>query len=162
GSDVSCGGICVDTLTNVANCNGCGNACAVGGVCQSGSCGCPGSETECGGKCVDTASDDQNWGGCGTVCSAAAPSTAQCKAGRCMVTVPLASSGLSTPYGITVDAANVYFTDVNAGSVSKVPIGGGAPTTLVQAPGRAPMSIAVDSTRVYWTEVFQTSLKALP
>jgi hypothetical protein len=51
-----------------------------------------------------------------------------------------------------VDATSVYWTDPEADTIMKVPLGGGAPTTL--ATGPAPSGIVVDATSVYWTTSF--------
>ena len=102
-------------------------------------------QTVCNGRRVDTQADNNNCGGCGRVCSAIAPSTAQCTAGRCLVTLV---SGRA-PDGIAVDATSVYWTDPGAAAIMKVPLGGGAPTTLASGP--ASSGIAVDATSVYWT-----------
>jgi hypothetical protein len=37
---MSCEGICVDTMTDPANCGGCGNTCADGQTCEVGMCSC--------------------------------------------------------------------------------------------------------------------------
>lgn len=60
----ACSGDCVDTQTNTSHCGGCGNVCAGGQTCVSGSCQAPptcfdsvknGSETDvdCGGSCAN-------------------------------------------------------------------------------------------------------------
>ena len=69
-----------------------------------------------------------------------------CCAGRCLVTL---ASG-PAPWRIAIDSASVYWTDWAGGTVVKVPLGGGAPTTL--ATGQThPYAITVDATNVYWT-----------
>ena len=50
---------------------------------------------------------------------------------------------MTNPYGIAVDAANVYWSDDS--SIYKVPLGGGAATSL--ASGRC---ISVDATSLYY------------
>ena len=57
---------------------------------------------------------------------------------------------------IAVDTTSVYW--ATAGSIRKVPIGGGVPTTLVAA--QKPTGIAVDTSSVYWTT--ESSLLKLP
>jgi hypothetical protein len=48
---------------------------------------------------------------------------------------------------MATDGQNVYVADLNGGII-KVPVGGGAPTTLsTMATG----VVAIDSTSVYWT-----------
>jgi hypothetical protein len=160
GSATSCNGECVNTTTNNANCNGCGKACTDGAICRNGSCGCPASEILCNGTCVDPMTNDQNCGGCGKACTAPSPSTALCTAGKCQLT--LAASGLVVPYGIAIDATNVYFTDPQAHGVYKVPISGGPSTLLAGASTSTPVDVAVDSTRVYWTDQSMYALMAVP
>lgn len=112
-----------------------------GYVCQGGKCVCA---TTCNGKCVDTSSDAANCGGCGKTCSGT------CSAGRCLVAL---ASGQNNPYAIAVDSSSVYWTNAGVslsdGSVMKVPVGGGTPTTLVSSVPN-PRAIAVDATSVYY------------
>src|SRR5579863_3694014 len=63
------------------------------------------------------------------------------------MTTTLVSGGY--PEWLAVDSRNVYWT-TGPGSVLKVPIGGGSPTTLASGQN-SPQGIAVDATSVYWT-----------
>ena len=67
----TCGEICVDTATDVANCGACGTACAAGQVCSAGTCAttCQTGLTACGGSCRDLQTDAANCGACGTACT---------------------------------------------------------------------------------------------
>src|SRR5262245_10365840 len=62
--------------------------------------GCPGGMTACGTECVDTTMDMNHCGACNTSCSATSPSTAQCMASRCYVTLANASDMSILPGGI--------------------------------------------------------------
>ena len=84
-------------------------------------------------------------------------------------TVPLAgagptaattvSSGTFDSFGIALDAANVYWTDVEGGNIMYAPLSAinAAPTILASGQGTVgnssgyPLNIAVDATSVYWT-----------
>lgn len=62
-------------------------------------------------------------------------------------TMTLAPS--SMPVGIAVDSTSVYWTDDSSGTVNKVPIQGGTPTTLASGE-MEPAFLALDSTSLYW------------
>ena len=83
-----CGGVCVATLSDHANCGECGNACQAAEVCSEGSClvECPSGREACGGGCVDLLSDTANCGECGRVCPAGLRARAECLSGECSVT----------------------------------------------------------------------------
>lgn len=79
-----CDGVCVDTRVDSDNCGACGNACAVGQICDAGTCttACTGGTTECGGACVDTQVDPDHCGGCDIACG----TDEACDSGTCMLT----------------------------------------------------------------------------
>jgi hypothetical protein len=54
------------------------------------------------------------------------------------------------PVNIAIDEENVYWTDLSAGTVSKIALTGGAPVVLASDQDE-PWTVAVDSTSVYWT-----------
>jgi len=57
------------------------------------------------------------------------------------------------PGSIAIDDTSLYWTDLGPGSVRKIPVGGGAVTTLALAsPTSGPGGIVVDATSVYWTD----------
>jgi hypothetical protein len=71
--------------------------------------------------------------------------------GACVSTSSLwIASGLSSPSGIALDAANVYWTDLGAGTVRSVAKTGGTVTVLASGQGH-PEGPVVDDTYIYWS-----------
>jgi hypothetical protein len=64
-----CGTGCADYTSDRRNCGGCGQACAVGQVCEASSCVCQAGTSLCDGRCVVLATDPANCGACGTSCA---------------------------------------------------------------------------------------------
>jgi hypothetical protein len=73
---IDCGGTCTDTMTDNANCNVCGLACADGKTCQEGLCkppSCAAGTDLCEilpeeWECVDYQTNERACGSCGHVC----------------------------------------------------------------------------------------------
>ena len=89
---IECGGECVDTATDVANCGGCmaedkGQACGGSTLCQGRDeggttifeCTCPANRGDCGEGCVNLQADNANCQECGNDCT----SNLRCLAGGC-------------------------------------------------------------------------------
>lgn len=74
GTITECGGSCVDTRFDPANCGGCGTVCGSSEICLTGACtpqgSCTGALVECSGTCVDPRNNPAHCGGCGATCSA--------------------------------------------------------------------------------------------
>ncbi len=88
-----CNDACVDTLSDVRNCGGCGVTCRAATRCAMGRCvaddrcgggpACPAEQNCCGAACVDTRTDPSNCGACGRACAQAPNSESACVAGAC-------------------------------------------------------------------------------
>jgi hypothetical protein len=65
-----CGGACLFTAADPANCGGCGTTCGAGEACVSSGCTstCPSPLTLCGDHCVDVRSDSAHCGACDSPC----------------------------------------------------------------------------------------------
>ncbi len=76
-----CGGVCIPTSGDPANCGGCGVRCGADQVCSGGTCAssCLTGLRACSGRCVDVQSDNANCGTCGAAC----PTGQGCVAGAC-------------------------------------------------------------------------------
>jgi hypothetical protein len=79
---------------------------------------------------------------------------AKCPSTGCggMPTLFTKSGGMTSDWGLAIDATNVYFArSGNPGAVMYCPLGGcAAPSTLASGQNN-PTAIAVDATNVYWT-----------
>ncbi|MDB4928359.1 MAG: Tryptophan synthase alpha chain, partial [Myxococcaceae bacterium] len=81
---VRCGGTCVDTATDRANCGACGTACGQAQLCTAGACAlsCPTGQSACGTTCANLRTDLQNCGACDRRCAAGQV----CSDGACTAT----------------------------------------------------------------------------
>jgi hypothetical protein len=141
GCPAMCGGACVSTKGDPANCGRCGHGCQAGG-CAGGACqpfvlapGGVGPENF-GGIAVDAQSVYWTRDKEGTLLKVPVD-------GGAVVTL---ASGETRPTDIAIDATNVYFNSET--QIMKVPIGGGTVTELATG---APLNIALDGANVYWT-----------
>jgi hypothetical protein len=91
GTELDCGGVCVQRLHDPDNCGTCGHRCSASQVCSGGTCGdmCPATSTNCSRACVNVMVDHDNCGSCGHVC----PNNQQCIGGTC---------GCATARGMTL------------------------------------------------------------
>ena len=136
----TCSGVCSPTATQCMSstpqtCDGTGawvsgTPCAQPTPdCQSGACTC----------LAKVQTDTHNCGTCGHDCQGQA-----CQGGLCAM-----ESNQSSPWGIAVNAGNVYWTNTGDGTVNMAPVSGGA-VTAVATSQSDPMSIVLDPTSVYW------------
>jgi hypothetical protein len=134
------------TATDPSNCGSCGTVCPVAGqICSGGMCACPAGWRLCGSinKCVDVSSDPNNCGSCAHSCLGGG-----CTAGACQ---PVSLAPVNAPVGIAIDSSFVYFTSPTAGTVAKVPTGGGSVVPIAGSQD-APTGVAVDAVNVYWAQ----------
>ncbi len=107
---------------------------------------CPAGRLLCGTACVDPKADLANCGACGVTCAVSAPSTVACALGRCLATLAVVPGLLGH---VVVDSANAYaFNSANT-SATKVPVGGGAPATILEGNAKGKL-LAVDIASLYW------------
>jgi hypothetical protein len=87
-----------------------------------------------------------------------------------LVSAPLAGGQISTiftgiVFGVAVDSSSVYMANnatdngfqMGNNAILKAPVGGGTPTTLVDAKG--PMAVVADGASVYWVDYSGTLMK---
>jgi hypothetical protein len=91
---------------------------------------------------VDTTSDPANCGACGHSCNGGA-----CRNSLCQPVV--VANSQARPFAVTVDAAHVYWTDVNDDTVKRAGLSGGGPEN-VATNQTSPTGIAVDELGAYW------------
>jgi hypothetical protein len=106
---------------------------------------------------VDENTDPSNCGGCGISCNGGI-----CASGQCTTTAAIqVVTGLTTPFGIAVDGANLYVTDSGANTVWQIDKTSFAKTSL--GTGQAsPARIAVDGTFAYWTSNLGSAVLRAP
>jgi hypothetical protein len=104
-----------------------------------------------GGPCRDTSSDTHNCGVCGHDCLGG-----PCVAGVCRPCVLVVAPNLKN---IDIDATHLYYTEPDRGAVSKVPLVGGASTTLVS--GIPARYVSVGMTAVYFAHSYSTTFSSV-
>ena len=103
-----CGGVCVDTMTDLTSCGACGSACPVGAVaCRDGRCECGTGELACDGACVPVGSSTEHCGACGAACAVGA----SCVEGACVCPPGQAACG-GACVDVTSDAERCGACDV--------------------------------------------------
>lgn len=139
---------CVGTPTDPHNCGACGHDC-LGGGCANSVC-----EPFILANSVFPASIVSTGGSLYWVDQAVTGNVWTCTIADCGSTVHSIASGVQ-PEAIATDGTDLYYTDYGNGTTTgmaiKLPIGGGAATTLATGLA-APLGIAVDGAKVFWAE----------
>ena len=88
-----------------------------------------------------------------------APPDAPTESGPSLPPPVVLASDVPNPTMLVTDGVFLYWTDfvltdagATLGRVMKMPVGGGAETTLASEPGRSTLGLAVDGARVYWVD----------
>jgi len=162
GSTPAClGGTCVECDPSAKDCtsnntprscdkNGnwvTGSPCSGLTTCSGGACVC--NLTTCGTLCTDTTTDSNNCGACEHSCQNGA-----CTGGKCQPVVLEANQ--SKPWGITVDATNVYWVDQGNNTISKYTLATGESALLDIPEGNCTLAQGAtisDGTNLYWSAV---------
>ncbi len=97
-----CGGVCVDTATDGANCGACGRTCGASQTCTAGTCACASGTGDCDGNAAngcetDLTNSTTNCGRCGNACQMRSNSTPSCTGGVC---VPQCGAGFGNCDGM--------------------------------------------------------------
>jgi hypothetical protein len=147
---VACGGSCIDTSGDAANCGSCGHSCQ-GGACVVSRC-----------QPVIIATGQYAAGHIAANSSGVywsmQPNKLNDETSVMMFPTPngplisLALGLKSLLVALTVDAKNVYW--IEGYNVATVPVGGGLVTTLAVAGMNGVTGLAVDGTSVYWAEQY--------
>jgi len=146
-----CSGQCVDTQTDNNNCGGCGLACSV--PCSAGGCLVALASGQVWPDALATDDTSVYWVDNDDVGGGVAMKVPV--GGGTPITL---AANVANPGVIVVDAVSAYWTGggwfaTDPDTVVKVPLGGGALTTLVSVPSgvNGPRVIAVDPTSLYWS-----------
>lgn len=168
-ADVGTGGAgaTASTATNDGGGIGSSGGIATATTPTGGASGAPGScplGTAKSSGSVNAMTDNNMTGACDDVLCAkvAPPSTGGCTASGCQVVL---AGCQGNAWSIAADGASVYWTTSGGngylGTVMKVPLGGGVPTTLASGLTH-PSAIAVDASSVYWTDDHDGTVTKVP
>lgn len=120
-----------------------------------GVCVCPPrAPSDCGSVCADFQTDDANCGACGHACGP----TATCQAGTCgspVTTVVAAAAGCGQ-IDVALAAGALYWADRDHGTISRMMLPDGAPTTFVTAEAK-PDLLTVAGSKLFWIDVVSST-----
>lgn len=143
-----CSGTCYpnDIAHCGASCVACGAPMYGEATCNGTQCGYTCNVAQCGQTCTDPMNDPKNCGGCGHDCKGA-----NCSSGLCQP-VSVVSGLPHGPWGLAVDANNIYWTEWYGGTrVMQAPLLGGASTVITNS-ASDPLYIAVDAMNIYYED----------
>jgi len=133
-----CDGRCVNTDLVTESCGACGNVCAAGEVCSTGTCRteCGEGLTRCGDLCLDVSTDPNHCGACGDVCASGICLEGECSIGFPGHVVLIGHDYRRNRSGQNRVAGNAVFTSF-ASTPRVVAYRGAAHTTTVRGVDRA-------------------------